>query len=98
MSGDQQARIFIALSLWNIEKRKSEIAIFDEIESALDPGNRCAILHNLYIYLKSRNISAIWITHMCKCELDKCGIEFDGGNLVLVPNKDGTGAIISYSK
>jgi ABC-type cobalamin/Fe3+-siderophores transport system ATPase subunit len=98
LSGGQQARIFIALSLWNIEKRQSQIAIFDEIESALDPGNRCAVLYKLYDYLKARNIAAIWITHMCQCELDKCGIIFDGGRLILVPYEDGTGADICYSQ
>ena len=98
LSGGQQARIFIALSLWNIEKRQSQIAIFDEVESALDPGNRVAVLQKLYAYLKERNIAAIWITHMCQCELDKCGIIFDGGRLILVPNEDGNGANICYSQ
>ena len=98
LSGGQQARIFIALMLWNLEKRSSKIAIFDEVESALDPGNRVAVLQKLYAYLKSRNIAAIWITHMCQCELDKCGIEFDGGRLLLAPREDGKGANIQRSK
>ena len=97
LSGGQQARIFIALTLWNIEKRSSKIAIFDEIESALDPGNRVVVLQNLYAYLKGRNIAAIWITHMCECELTKCGIDFDGGRLLLCPLEDGTGAEIRCS-
>ena len=78
--------------------RLSKIVIFDEIESALDPGNRVAVLKKLYAYLKARNIAAIWITHMCPCELDKCGIEFDGGKLLLVAREDGTGADICYSQ
>lgn len=98
LSGGQQARIFIALSLWEIEKKQSQIAIFDEVESALDPGNRVAVLQKLYAYLKARNIAAIWITHMCQCELDKCGIDFDGGKLFLVPYEDGTGANIQLSQ
>lgn len=98
LSGGQQARIFIALTLWNLEKRSSKIVIFDEVESALDPGNRVAVLQKLYAYLKARNIAAIWITHMCQCELDKCGIEFDGGRLLLVPREDGTGAEIQRSE
>lgn len=98
LSGGQKARIFIALSLWKIEKCQSQIVIFDEIESALDPGNRVAVLKKLYDYLKARNIAAIWITHMCKCELDKCGIEFDGGRLLLVAREDGTGADIIRSE
>jgi ABC-type cobalamin/Fe3+-siderophores transport system ATPase subunit len=98
ISGGQKARIFIALTLWNIEKYSSKIVIFDEIESALDPGNRIAVLQKLYDYLKTRNIAAIWITHMCHCELDKCGIEFDGGRLLLVPREDGTGADIQRSQ
>ena len=98
LSGGQKARVFIVLTLWNIEKRLSKIVIFDEIESALDPGNRVAVLKKLYDYLKIRNIAAIWITHMCQCELDKCGIEFDGGKLLLVAREDGTGADICYSQ
>ena len=98
ISGGQQARIFIALSLWEIEKKKSQIVIFDEVESALDPGNRVSILQKLYTYLKERNIAAIWITHMCQCELDKCGIEFDGGRLLLAPREDGLGADIQQSQ
>ena len=98
LSGGQQARIFIALTLWNLEKRSSKIVIFDEVESALDPGNRVAVLQKLYAYIKARNIAAIWITHMCQCELDKCGIEFDGGRLLLVPLEDGTGADIHRSQ
>jgi ABC-type iron transport system FetAB ATPase subunit len=98
LSGGQQARIFIALTLWNLEKRSSKIVIFDEVESALDPGNRVAILQKLYDYLKARNIAAIWITHMCQCELDKCGIDFDGGRLLLVPREDGSGADIQRSE
>jgi ABC-type glutathione transport system ATPase component len=98
ISGGQQARIFIALTLWEINKKNSRIAIFDEVESALDPGNRVAVLRNLYAYLKAHNIAAIWITHMCQCELDKCGIEFDGGKLLLVPREDGSGADIQLSQ
>jgi ABC-type multidrug transport system fused ATPase/permease subunit len=94
LSGGQQARIFIALTLWNIEKQSSKIAIFDEIESALDPGNRVVILQKLYLYLNGHNIATIWITHMCECELTKCGIDFDGGRLLLCPLEDGTGAEI----
>ena len=97
LSGGQQARIFIALTLWNIEKQSSKIAIFDEIESALDPGNRVVVLQKLYLYLNGRNIAAIWITHMCECELTKCGIDFDGGRLLLCPLKDGSGAEIRCS-
>ena len=98
LSGGQQARIFIVLTLWTLEKLSSKIVIFDEIESALDPGNRVAVLKKLYAYLKARNIAAIWITHMCQCELDKCGIEFDGGKLLLVDREDGTGSDIRYSQ
>jgi ABC-type multidrug transport system fused ATPase/permease subunit len=98
LSGGQQARIFIVLTLWNLEKRSSKIAIFDEVESALDPGNRVAILQKLYTHLKSRNIAAIWITHMCQCELEKCGIQFDGGRLLLAPREDGLGADIQQSQ
>ena len=98
LSGGEQARIFIVLTLWKLEKLSSKIVIFDEIESALDPGNRVAVLQKLYAYLKARNIAAIWITHMCQCELDKCGIEFDGGRMLLVPREDGTGADIQLSQ
>ena len=98
LSGGQQARIFIVLTLWTLEKLSSKIVICDEIESALDPGNRVAVLKKLYDYLKARNIAAIWITHMCQCELDKCGIEFDGGRLLLVAREDGTGADIQRSQ
>lgn len=98
LSGGQQARIFIAFSLWQIEKKQSQIAIFDEVESALDPGNRVVVLQKLYGYLKDHNIAAIWITHMCQCELVKCGIEFDGGRLLLAPREDGTGADILRSQ
>lgn len=98
LSGGQQARIFIALTLWNIEKYSSKITIFDEIESALDSGNRVSVLKKLYAYLNVRNIATIWITHMCQCELSKCGIDFDGGRLILCPLEDGTGAIIQYNK
>ena len=98
LSGGQQARIFIVLTLWTLEKLSSKIVICDEIESALDPGNRVAVLKKLYDYLKARNIAAIWITHMCQCELDKCGIEFDGGRLLLVAREDGSGADIQRSQ
>ena len=98
LSGGQQARIFIVLTLWTLEKLSSKIVICDEIESALDPGNRVAVLKKLYDYLKARNIAAIWITHMCQCELDKCGIEFDGGRLLLVAREDGSGADIVRSQ
>jgi ABC-type bacteriocin/lantibiotic exporter with double-glycine peptidase domain len=98
LSGGQQARIFIVLTLWTLEKLSSKIVIFDEIESALDPGNRVDVLKKLYDYLKARNIAAIWITHMCQCELDKCGIKFDGGRLRLVAREDGTGADIVRSQ
>lgn len=97
LSGGQQARIFIALTLWNIENQSSKIVIFDEIESALDPGNRVVVLQKLYAYLKEGNITAIWITHMCECELTKCAINFDGGRLLLCPLQDGTGAEIRCS-
>ena len=98
MSGGQQARIFISLTLWNIEKYSSKIVIFDEIESALDSGNRVSVLKKLYAYLNVRNIATIWITHMCQCELSKCGIDFDGGRLILCPLEDGTGARIQHNK
>jgi ABC-type iron transport system FetAB ATPase subunit len=98
LSGGQKARIFIVLTLWILEKLSSKIVIFDEIESALDPGNRVAVLKKLYAYLKARNIAAIWITHMCQCELDKCGIEFDGGILLLVARENGSGADIIRSQ
>lgn len=98
LSGGQQARIFIVLTLWNIEKYSSKIAIFDEIESALDSGNRISVLKKLYSYLNVRNIATIWITHMCQCELSKCGIDFDGGRLILCPLEDGTGARIQHNK
>jgi ABC-type iron transport system FetAB ATPase subunit len=98
LSGGQQARIFISLTLWNIEKYSSKIAIFDEIESALDSGNRVSVLKKLYAYLNVRNIATIWITHMCQCELSKCGIDFDGGRLILCPLEDGTGARIQHNK
>jgi ABC-type multidrug transport system fused ATPase/permease subunit len=98
LSGGQQARIFIALTLWNIEKYSSKITIFDEIESALDSGNRVSVLKKLYAYLNVRNIATIWITHMCQCELSKCGIDFDGGRLILCPLEDGTGARIQHNK
>ena len=98
LSGGQQARIFIALTLWNIEKYSSKITIFDEIESALDSGNRVSVLKKLYAYLNVRNIATIWITHMCQCELSKCGIDFDGGRLILCPLENGTGARIQHNK
>lgn len=98
LSGGQQARIFISLTLWNIEKYSSKIVIFDEIESALDSGNRVSVLKKLYAYLNVRNITTIWITHMCQCELSKCGIDFDGGRLILCPLEDGTGAKIQHNK
>ena len=98
LSGGQQARIFISLTLWNVDKYSSKIVIFDEIESALDSGNRVSVLKKLYAYLNVRSIAAIWITHMCQCELSKCGIDFDGGRLILCPLEDGTGAIIQYNK
>ena len=98
LSGGQQARIFISLTLWNIEKYSSKIAIFDEIESALDSGNRVSVLKKLYAYLNVRNIATIWITHMCQCELSKCGIDFDGGRLILCPLENGTGARIQHNK
>ena len=98
LSGGQQARIFIALTLWNIDKYSSKIVIFDEIESALDSGNRVSVLKKLYAYLNVRNIATIWITHMCQCELSKCGIDFDGGRLILCPLEDGTGARIQHNK
>ena len=72
--------------------------IFDEIESALDSGNRVSVLKKLYAYLNVRNIATIWITHMCQCELSKCGIDFDGGRLILCPIEDGTGARIQHNK
>ena len=97
ISGGQKERFFIALSLWEMEKKKSRIAIFDEVGSALDPENRVEVLRNLYTRLKAHNIAAIWITHICQCELDKCGIKFDG-KLHLVPRKDGTGADILQSE
>lgn len=98
LSGGQKERIFIAMTLMQIEVNGSKLAIFDELGSALDRENRVAVLQNLYAYLKARNISAIWITHVCQCELDKCGIEFDGGKLFLVPREDGTGADIQRSQ
>ena len=98
ISGGQKERFFIALSLWEIEKKQSRIAIFDEVGSALDPKNRVEVLRNLYSRLKAHNIAAIWITHMCQCELDKCGIEFDGGRLLLAAREDGTGADILRSQ
>jgi len=98
ISGGQKERFFIALSLWEIEKKQSRIAIFDEVGSALDPKNRVEVLRNLYARLKAHNIAAIWITHMCQCELVKCGIKFDGGRLLLAPREDGTGADILRSQ
>jgi len=98
ISGGEKERFFIALSLWEMEKKQSRIAIFDEVGSALDPENRVEVLRILYARLKAHNIAAIWITHMCQCELDKCGIKFDGGRLLLVPRQDGSGADIQLSQ
>lgn len=98
ISGGQKERIFIAMTLWQIEMNGSKLAIFDEVGSALDRENRVAVLQKLYSYLKARNIAAIWITHMCQCELDMCGINFDGGKLLLAPREDGTGADIQRSQ
>jgi ABC-type iron transport system FetAB ATPase subunit len=79
------------LTLWNLEKRSSNIVIFDEIESVLDHGNRIAVLQKLYPYLKARNIAVIWIMHMCQCD-------FYGCMLILVACEDCTGADIQQSQ
>jgi len=97
LSGGEKARFCIANTLFEIEKRESKIAIFDEPESALDSKNRVAILQKLFAYFKERNITAIWITHMPSSELNEPGIIFDG-KLLLVPREDGTGSDIQRSK
>jgi putative ABC transport system ATP-binding protein len=98
LSGGEKARFCIANTLFEIEKRESKIAIFDEPESALDSKNRVAILQKLFAYFKERNITAIWITHMPSSELNEPGIIFDGGKLLLVAREDGTGADIQLSQ
>jgi ABC-type iron transport system FetAB ATPase subunit len=98
LSGGEKARFCIANTLFEIEKRESKIAIFDEPESALDSKNRVAILQKLFAYFKERNITAIWITHMPSSELNEPGIIFDGGKLLLVAREDGTGSDIQRSK
>ena len=89
LSGGQQQRLFIALTLLNQERENQSICIFDELDAGLDPSNRCIILRKLYSFLKERNITAIWITHMCDCELQKCGIDFDGGRLFFQQSENG---------
>ena len=77
------------LSHLNQERENQSICIFDELDAGLDPSNRCIILRKLYYFLKERNITAIWITHMCDCELQKCGIDFDGGRLFFQQSENG---------
>jgi len=98
LSGGEKARFCIANTLFEIEKKGSKIAIFDEPESALDPKNRVTILKKLFAYFKERDIAAIWITHMPSSELNESGIQFDGGKLLLAAREDGTGADIQRSQ
>ena len=98
LSGGEKARFCIANTLFEIEKKGSKIAIFDEPESALDPKNRVTILKKLFAYFKERDIAAIWITHMPNSELNESGIQFDGGKLLLAAREDGTGADIQRSQ
>ena len=89
LSGGQQQRLFIALTLLNQERENQSICIFDELDAGLDPSNRCIILRKLYAYLKEKNTTAIWITHMCDCELRVCGIDFDGGRIFFQQSENG---------
>ncbi len=79
LSGGQKQRIAIAGAL----ARHSEVLILDEPTALLDPDTQIELVAQVKNLVKSRGITALWVTHRLN-ELDYCdgAILLEGGRIV----------------
>lgn len=67
LSGGQKQRIAIAGAI----ARQSEILLFDEPTALLDPDTQLDLVAQVQRLVKSRGLTALWVTHRLE-ELDYC--------------------------
>lgn len=79
LSGGQKQRIAIAGAL----ARHCEAILFDEPTALLDPDTQLELVAQVQSLVKSRKITALWVTHRLE-ELDYCDGAFllEGGKVV----------------
>ncbi|MCW6035466.1 energy-coupling factor ABC transporter ATP-binding protein [Spirulina subsalsa FACHB-351] len=79
LSGGQKQRIAIAGAL----ARHSEVLILDEPTALLDPDTQIELVAQVRNLVKSRGITALWVTHRLN-ELDYCdgAVLLEGGRIV----------------
>jgi len=67
LSGGQKQRIAIAGAI----ARRSEVLLFDEPTALLDPDSQLELVDSVRSLVKSRGLTALWVTHRLE-ELDYC--------------------------
>jgi energy-coupling factor transport system ATP-binding protein len=67
LSGGQKQRIAIAGAI----ARRSEVLLFDEPTALLDPDSQLELVDSVRSLVKSRGLTALWVTHRLD-ELDYC--------------------------
>jgi energy-coupling factor transport system ATP-binding protein len=79
LSGGQKQRVAIAGAI----ARRCEILLLDEPTALLDPDSQQELVASVYELVKSRGITALWVTHRLN-ELDYCHGAFllENGSLV----------------
>lgn len=85
LSGGQKQRIAIAGAL----ARHCEVLLFDEPTALLDPDSQLDLVRQVQSLIKSRNITALWVTHRLN-ELDYSDGAFllEGGRVVAKGNPE----------
>lgn len=79
LSGGQKQRVAIAGAI----ARQIEVILFDEPTALLDPDSQLDLVAQVRQLVKSRGLTALWVTHRLE-ELDYCDGAFllEGGKLV----------------
>lgn len=85
LSGGQKQRIAIAGAI----ARHCEVLLFDEPTALLDPDSQLDLVRQVQTLIKSRNITALWVTHRLN-ELDYSDGAFllEGGRVVAQGNPE----------
>lgn len=72
ISGGEKTRLCLAITLYHMIKKNSQLLILDEPEQGIDPELAPKMLQN--IFDKFPFISIIIITHLCQCQLENLKI------------------------
>jgi energy-coupling factor transport system ATP-binding protein len=85
LSGGQKQRVAIAGAI----ARRCEVLLLDEPTALLDPDSQLDLVAQVRALVKSRKLTALWVTHRLE-ELDYCdgAILLDKGEIVAKGNPD----------